>query len=403
MQVRPDVAIVSPFPPPGRTHDGITGVAAYTANLARALSSQGASVAVVAPDETKAPSSHRADGVLVSRSGPRGPFALPRAIRRAAAMRPRVIHLQHEMFLFGGLSSIATLPKAVKLMRNHEQGAVTTVHQVVNAEQVGPEFLKMHRLRGPVAAARVAMNAYQAVLASIGLIIVHEAGFLEQFPNAAVIPHGVEARMSPPREEARGRLGLAGESRLVVLCFGFVAPYKGLEHALAAASQAPEVFMVVAGGNHPRHGNEYAEALQRGWGGEARFTGWLSEEEIARWHSAADVALFCYPAPHSSSGAVAMALAYGTPLLASDALARGMGLPPELAVSLDQGELAEGLRRLAAARSSLAEMAQAVSRMAAGRGWPRVARRHLELYDRVASVGEAPVAIDPETDQLESV
>lgn len=405
MQVRPDVAIVSPFPPPGRTHDGMTGVAGYTANLARALSSEGASVVVVAPDEPDAPSSHRDGGVLVSRSGARGPFALPRAIRMAADMRPRVLHLQHELFSFGGLPSIATLPMVVKSMRNHEQAAVTTIHQVVNIEQVGPEFLEMHRLRGPVALARAAMNAYQGVLASIGPTIVHEAGFLEQFPNAAVIPHGVEVRMSPPREVARGRLGLAGERRLVVLCFGFVAPYKGLELALAAASEAPEVLMVVAGGNHPRHGHEYAEALRSRWGGEARFTGWLSEAEIATWHSAADVALFCYPAPHSSSGAVAMALAYGTPLLASDALAGGMGLPPGLAVSLDQGELAESLRMMAADRSSLEGMAQTASRLAAGRGWPQVARRHLELYDRVASgtVGEAPVAIDAESDQLESV
>jgi hypothetical protein len=82
-----------------------------------------------------------------------------------------------------------------------------------------------------------------------------------------------------------------------------------------------------------------------------------------------------------------------------------MGLPPGVAVPLDQGELAKSLGRLAADRSSLDGMAQTASRLAAGRGWPQVARRHLELYDRVASgtVGEAPVAIDTESDQLESV
>jgi glycosyltransferase involved in cell wall biosynthesis len=320
-------------------------------------------------------------------------------------MRPGVIHLQHEMFLFGGLSSIATLPVALKMMRDYEQGAVTTVHQVVDPEQMSPEFLDMHRLRGPVGAARTAMHTYQGILASVGSTIVHEAGFLKPFPTAVVIPHGVEEREHPPRAMARARLGLSGESRLVVLCFGFLAPYKGLELALAAAAEVPEVLMVVAGGDHPRHGRVYAEALERRWGDRVRFTGWLSEEEIERWHSAADLALFCYPAPHSSSGAVAMALAHGTPLLASDALARGMGLPPELAVSLDRVELTERLRRLAADRSSLAEMGRATARIVAGRGWPRVARRHLELYNRLASgtLGTVPVSIDAVPDQLEAV
>ncbi|HEX6301454.1 MAG TPA: glycosyltransferase [Acidimicrobiia bacterium] len=403
--MRPDVAIVSPYPAPGRTHDGSSGVAAYTANLARDLSFNGANVVVVAPDEPTAPSSHRDGDVIVVSSGPRGPFALPRAVGIAADLRARVIHLQHEMFLFGGLSSIATLPMAVRSMRNHERGVVTTVHQVVDSELVSPEFLDVHRLRCPVGVARLAINAYQCIVASIGPIIVHEAGFRKQFPNAVVIPHGVEDRMSPPRAEARARLGLAGESRLVVLCFGFVAPYKGLESALAAAADVPDVLMVVAGGDHPRHGHEYADALQSRWGERARFTGWLSEGEIATWHAAADIALFYYPAPHSSSGAVAMALGYGTPVLASEALARVMGLSPELAVSLDRVELAERLRRLAADRSSLAEMRQATARMVAGRGWPEVARRHLEIYERVASgtAGRAPLAIDSASDQLEAV
>lgn len=403
--MQPDVVIVSRYPAPGRTHDGSSGVAAYTANLAGALSSQGTRVVVVAPDEPAAPRSQRDGDVLVNRSGPRGPFALRRAIRMAAGMRALVIHLQHEIFLFGGLASVATLPMAVKPMRTFEHAAVTTVHQVIDPKQVSPELLDMHRMRGPVGAARAAVSAYERVLTSVGSTVVHETGFLEQFPHAEVIPHGVEERMSQPRGEARARLGLAGESRLVVLCFGFVAPYKGLELALAAAAGVPEVLIVVAGGDHPRHGHEYADALRSRWGGRARFTGWLSEEEIGTWHSAADMALFCYPEPHSSSGAVAMALGHGTPLLASDALANGMGLPAELAVSLDPGELAERLCSLAADRSSLAEMRQATRRMAAGRGWPDVARRHLELYERVASgtPDTAPVAIDPASDQLEAV
>lgn len=395
--MRPDVALVSPYPAPGRTHHGTSGVASYTANLARALSSHGASVLVVAPDEPNAPSSHSDAGVGVVRCGPRGPLALTGAIRWAADRRPGVIHLQHEILLFGGLSSMATMPIAMRLLR--EQPAVTTAHQVVDPKVIDPEFMAMHRIRGPVVAGRVAINLYQNVLSRADVTVVHEPGFASQLPGSMVIPHGVEARAKVPRAEARQLLELSDERRLVVLCFGFVAPYKGLEVALAAAADVPEVLMVVAGGHHPRHGARYSEKLKRRWGGVARFTGWVPEEDISAWHSAADLALFAYPAPHSSSGAVAMALAHGTPFLTSEALGRSMGLPPESSVSLDGGELAERLGRLACDRDSLAELRRASTGIGVGRSWPEVAKQHLGLYDRIASGVTAP----EELGQLEVV
>jgi glycosyltransferase involved in cell wall biosynthesis len=159
------------------------------------------------------------------------------------------------------------------------------------------------------------------------------------------------------------------------------------------------VLLVVAGGDHPRHGARYAETLKRRWGGVARFTGWVPEGEIAAWHSAADLALFAYPAPHSSSGAIAMALAHGTPFLTSDSLGHCMGLPTEMSVSLKGRELAERLRRLAADRDSLAELGQVSTSIRAGRSWPEVADSHLRLYERVASGAIAP----EDRSQLEAV
>src|SRR3546814_5958070 len=52
--------------------------------------------------------------------------------------------------------------------------------------------------------------------------IVHEEPFATAVPGTIVIPHGVEERATPSRDEARAALGL--DDRLVVLCFGFLAP-----------------------------------------------------------------------------------------------------------------------------------------------------------------------------------
>ncbi|HZD23065.1 MAG TPA: glycosyltransferase [Acidimicrobiia bacterium] len=377
----PDVVLVSPYSGPGRTQ-GTSGVVWYTASLARALTDLGVSVAVVAPDDIGG-IGYDDDGVQVVRSGPIGPMALAHAIQMAAEMGPDVVHLQHELFLFGGVTSLVALPLALRQMRRLTSATVTTVHQVLGVKDIRPEVMRLHGFRGPLAAARGALNLYQRLIASAGATIVHEQKFLEHFPDAVLISHGVESRSVPSTGQARERLGITGEQRLVVLCFGFVAPYKGLELSLAAAANTPEILLVVAGGNHPRH-RAYAERLRDQYQDVALFTGWIDDQDVTTWHAAADLALFCYPAPHSSSGALATALGHGTPFLASEAMVDLMSLPGELAVPLVPTELSERLRCLEADRDSLANLRQTSASIASGRCWEDVARLHLQLYEQLS-------------------
>ena len=107
-----------------------------------------------------------------------------------------------------------------------------------------------------------------------------------------------------------------------MLCFGFLAPYKGIELVLEAAALAGAATsqVVVAGGEHPRlHGRRRFAAELRDArtatspGSPAGYPTTTS----ARWFAAADVAVFPYPKPFASSGALALALAHGTPVLLS--------------------------------------------------------------------------------------
>lgn len=377
----PDVAIVTTYPPPGRTHAGSSGVAAYSANLARALVGAGAETTVIAPEEDDAPPSCVDEGVVVERPFVRGGSAPLEGIRAALDLQPGVIHLQHETLLFGGVSSLVGLAAALRALRRAAAPAVVTLHQVVHPRILTRRFLQMHRLRVPVSAARAVLAVQQRlVVESADATIVHEPSFAAQIPPAVVIPHGLEEPVLADRATARRRLGLGNESRLVVLCFGFVAPYKGLEVALEAAAATPSVRLLVAGGPHPRVGGTYAHELRQRWGTAADFVGHVPEEDIASWHAAADVALLCYPAPHASSGAFAMALAHRTPVLVSEALAATVEAPPAMAVPADAGAVAARLQRLATQPGVLAELGRATRGLAAGRSWPEVARRHLELY-----------------------
>ena len=243
--------------------------------------------------------------------------------------------------------------------------------------------------------ARAGIAAVQsAITRASAATIVHEAPFRRMLPGATVIPHGIEsvdARATVPRP-ARA-LGL--DDRFVVLCFGFLAPYKGVELVLEAARH-------LGRRRRRRRRRRRASAVARGRGGfgaelrarygdVARFTGWVPDGDVARWFSAADVAVFPYPKPFSSSGVLALALAHGTPVAA----VTGAG---PLRRSAERAHRADATRprsppsstALAADPDGLDELA-ALDRRARRRpvAGPPSPRRHADLYEEVLDVERA--------------
>jgi glycosyltransferase involved in cell wall biosynthesis len=385
--MRPDVAIISPYPPAGQHHGGHSGVASYTANLAGGLAVAGLDVTVVAPELDGDPAGFTDGPVSVLRAFPFGPRALPVALRAAAATGAPVVHLQWELFLYGGPGALAGLiPALVEARRHGTAPLVTTMHQVVRPATVDRSYTALHRVSVPPAVARLGIAGVQSsLLRASAATIVHEEAFRSVVPGVVVVPHGVEAPKTPDREAARRRLGL--DDRFVALCFGFLAPYKGIEVALDAARLAGNaVRLVVAGGEHPR----LAAGGSEGYGAELRrrhrdalFTGYVADADVADWFAAADVALLPYPKPFSASGVLALALAHGTPVLLSPPLARCAGAPSPLTAPLDPPELAHRLRDLATDADAVNELRRWTEIFAAGRSWESVGRRTADVYRSV--------------------
>lgn len=392
--MRPDVALVAPYPPAGERHGGHSGVASYTANLAAALAAEGVRVTVVAPylpephaDGHTEPDDFCDGDVTVQRRFPLGHTALPRAAAAAADVDAPVVHLQWETFLYGGPAALRGLVPSLYGLRHASAPLVTTMHQVLDPATIDRATTALHRVGVPAPLARVGIGTVQKVIAAASdVTVVHEQAFRRVVPGATVISHGIERPPAIDRAAARARLGLGPiGSRLVVVCFGFLAPYKGLELAADAAALAgPDVQVVFAGGEHPRmQGDSYADELAVRAAGRATFTGWVPDDDVADWFAAADVALFSYPKPFAASGALALALAHGTPVLLSPAMARCVGAPSTLLATMQPGPLARQLDVLATQSERLKELADWTAVLRAEREWPAVARRHAEVYDQL--------------------
>ena len=115
----------------------------------------------------------------------------------------------------------------------------------------------------------------------------------------------------------------------------------------------------------------------------ARFTGYVPDAEVHALFEAADLLLLPYPTPFATSGPLALALGFGTPVLCSEALGSCVGAPPTMRTALEPAALAGHLKELARRPARREELARATRALTVGRRWDSVARRHIALYEEV--------------------
>jgi glycosyltransferase involved in cell wall biosynthesis len=194
-----------------------------------------------------------------------------------------------------------------------------------------------------------------------------------------VIPHGAFTYLLDQPDERPLPTQLAGVRKPVVLCFGLMRPYKGIDVLLEAWRGVQDAELWVVG--LPKIDTAVLRAAATS---SVRFVErFISDPELPAYFRRADLVVLPYR-EIDQSGVLFTALAFGKPLLLSD-----VGGFPEVAASGaaslvpagDPGALREALVGLlgdAQARSRLAAAARAAA--AGPYSWDAVARRTLELY-----------------------
>jgi glycosyltransferase involved in cell wall biosynthesis len=203
-----------------------------------------------------------------------------------------------------------------------------------------------------------------------------------------VIPHGAFDYLTRLPEEKPLPPELEGAEGPVILSFGLLRPYKGIENLIeafgrivsAAAASDAELWIV----GNPRMDVEQLRRQAREIGGRVRIvTRFVDEAEIPAIFRRADLVVLPYlDAEHS--GVLYTGLAFGKPLVLSE-----VGGFPEVAATGaarlvppgDTGALAAALQELIGDETARAELGAAATRAAAGPySWDEAARLHLDLY-----------------------
>ncbi len=194
-----------------------------------------------------------------------------------------------------------------------------------------------------------------------------------------VIPHGAFEHLAAAPTAAGPPFA---SDKPVVLCFGLMRPYKGIDLLLEAWRGIDQAELWIAG--MPRMDiAPLRAAAPPGVRFVARFIG---DEELPAYFRRAQLLVLPYREA-DQSGVLFTALAFARPLLLSD-----VGGFPEIAASGaartfpagDVGALHEQLRELLADPAALEAMSERALALAGGEySWDQIARRTLSLYEEL--------------------
>lgn len=120
------------------------------------------------------------------------------------------------------------------------------------------------------------------------------------------------------REEACKQLQL-DPSKKLILFFGFIRDYKGLDLLLDAASQLPDDYCIIVAGEVYGSFEKYDQQIKRlGIASKIKlFNHYIGDQEVPLYFSAADVCVLPYKSA-TQSGITSIAMHFNLPIIATD-------------------------------------------------------------------------------------
>ena len=258
---------------------------------------------------------------------------------------------------------------------------------------IRPQVMTAHYILPPQPSRRAVRSA-RHVFGAMDAVVAHSEHSATRLRNEVgldparvrVIPHGAFDYLTRLPQEKPLPAELEGAEGPVILSFGLLRPYKGIENLLEAFGQVagnnPAAELWIVGNPRMDIGPLRRQATDAG--GRVRFvTRFVDDAEIPAIFRRADLVVLPYlDAEHS--GVLYTGLAFGKPMVVSavggfpEVAAHGAArlVPPG-----DTAALATTLRELLGDEPARAELASAATAAAAGPySWDEAARLHLDLY-----------------------
>jgi glycosyltransferase involved in cell wall biosynthesis len=305
---------------------------------------------------------------------------------------------------------LARLPRVLATVGRHARRADVVHYQWLGLEEVVSRLLPRKRPRVLTAHDVVPRDprhglpsAFLRLAQAMDAVVVHSEHGAERLraelgvpaDRIRMIPHGAFFHLTELPDERPLPDELARVEGPVVLCFGYMSHYKGVDVLLDALRGLDGLEAWIAG--VPRV--DMADLRERAGQTAAKvrlMPRFVPEEELPALFRRADVVVLPYR-EIDQSGVLYTALAFGRPMIVTrvgglgevaDRHGAAIAVPPE-----DPDALGAAIARLVHDPDERARMALAASRAAAGEyAWDGIAARHLELYRELTGASQWPAS-----------
>jgi len=297
---------------------------------------------------------------------------------------------------------LARLPAVMATVGRHARRADVVHYQWLGLEELAARLLPRKRPRVmtahdvvPREPRRGQRAAFGRLARAMDAVVVHSEYGAERLrgelgvpaERIRVIPHGAFTHLAELRDERPLPAELAAVDQPVVLFFGFLSRYKGVDILLDALERLEGVEAWIAG--VPRVDMADLRARAARAAATVRFMPrFLDDAELPALFRRADVVVLPYR-EIDQSGVLHTALAFGRPMVVTrvgglaevaDRHGAAVAVPPG-----DTHALAAALERLVRDPEELERLARRAAQAARGEySWGRIARMHLELYGELA-------------------
>ena len=332
----------------------------------------------------------RRSGHYVDLYTPVWPFPLIKYIRDNG--KPDIFHMHwiHPFLvrktILGSLIRSTLSLLEIALVRILGIKIVWTVHNVLNHERIQPETEKFFLRIIPEFFNKIIFLS-EASIDSFNDIVCPSKRVRDKYH---IVPHGYYIgsyanRIS--RSIARQVLDIDNDS-FVLLCFGEVRPYKGLEMMIDLMEKTPDpnVRLIIAG---RACNNSYEKAIKEAASFDKRiltFLGYIPDRFVQVFMNASDIVVLPYR-DILNSGAAVLAMSFGKPIIAPD-----LGSMKELVDKnggilfdpADKKTLADALAKLK--NADLQAMGKHNFKKIRHHDWDRISGMTSEIYNKVMGV-----------------
>ena len=356
----------------------------YDHALCRALAARGADVELITSEFLYGPVPE-ADGYEVSRdfyrrSAKRGLDARGRRLFKFAEHVPDMVRLRRELEADVIHYQWLTVPSIDTALLPPNRPRVMTAHYVLPPEPTSRQIRTAHRM----------FSKMDAVIShtEVGAERLRDVVGVEP-ERVHVIPHGAFDYLAELEDPQPLPLELKGAEGPVILFFGLLRPYKGVDVLIEAFSRLDEGAELWIVGNARMDLTDLMAAAEKAPGRVRWLPRFIEDNEIPAIMRRADVLTLPYK-DAEMSGVLYAGLAFGKPMVLSDVggfaevvekYEAAELVPPE-----DSEALAASLSRLVGDEAARAQLAGKATAAASGPfSWSTIAGQTLDLYREIGA------------------